>query len=598
MNLKEAVQKIKTEYNIVDYIKTNGVELKSAGNNIYKGLCPFHNEKTPSFTVSEDFQNYRCFGCGASGDILSFAQHTHTVSFVEAAKMLAEEKGYKLDEKTTEEDSKDINGIRKVVEDAALFYRESFKKLSENHPSKQEIIKRGISVNNPLYGYANDKPNDLYKFLKSKGHPDKNIKESNLVIFYDEPNRQPWDFFHGRLTITLSDYLGRPVSFTARKIYEDDKMAGKYVNGKESPVFHKKNNLFGAHIAKNLARNTGVVYVVEGQFDQLTMVENGIENVVATSGTAFTDEHANLLLRMVGDSGKIVFIMDGDKAGVEAAVKVFTNAKSLHTSSFAVMLKDGMDPCDYIMKSGIDSLKEEIKKAVPLHDFVVDATLKAVGGTINMNNRQKFVALVCKFAKSSDSSYIVDSMLSKASILSAISISNVKEIYKNFDTSKPQVKREKPREDKPKLNPMIKLDMKNEADLCMFSALAMLVRVPETLVPITPKEIHKKFRPFMKELGVRYVRSKKQGTPWRFIAEEYTDSDFAKALQNKEFLEDPREDLKAAASQYKYLFDRANLIYRQDYERIKKAKAMSSLIDSNSPEEIAQALKVYKESHN
>src|SRR5699024_7384490 len=121
-----------------------------------------------------------------------------------------------------------------------------------------------------------------------------------------------------------------------------------------------------------------------------SMYENGVENVVATSGTAFTSEHANLLLRMVGDSGKIIFIMDGDEAGIEAAIKVFKTAKEIHSNSYAVLLEDGQDPCDYIINGGIEHLKTAVDNVKPLHDFVINSVLREVGGSITSLNRQVF----------------------------------------------------------------------------------------------------------------------------------------------------------------------------------------------------------------
>lgn len=595
MDFKEIVQKIKNEYNIVDYVRINGVDLKEGTNGSWVGLCPFHTEKTPSFTVNEDFQSYKCFGCGAHGDILSFAQHTHTVEFYEALKMLADEKGIDMGEKKLEGPSNDINAIRKVLSDARDFFRANYENLDDSHAAKQEVIKRGLNKENELYGYSLEGPNELYKYLSQKGHSDKNIKDSNLVVFYEEKNRSPWDFFHGRLMITLSDYLGRPVSFTSRKIFEDDKMPGKYVNGRESPVFHKKKVLFGADLAKKSARTQKLIYVTEGQFDQISMYENGVENVVATSGTAFTSEHANLLLRMVGDSGKIIFIMDGDEAGIEAAIKVFKTAKEIHSNSYAVLLEDGQDPCDYIINGGIEHLKTAVDNAKPLHDFVINSVLREVGGSITSLNRQVFVSEVAKYAKSAVDSFIVDNMLSKASVLSAISIENVRNIYSN---TKEGSKREKTEEKKEtKLNPKIRMDMTNEADVCMYSALSMLVRIPETLVELTPKKINKKFHMFMKELGTVYVKSVKEQKKWRFIEEDYSDLDFAKALQKKSFLEDPKEDLEASASQYTYLFNRANDLYEEDSRKIKLARAMSSVVNSTNPKEIADAFRTYSENN-
>lgn len=595
MDFKEVVQKVKNAYNIVDYIRMSGVDLKESGNGSWKALCPFHTEKTPSFTVSEDFQNYKCFGCGASGDLLTFAQETHTIGFTEALKMLAEEKGIEIGEVATES-SYDINGIRQVIAEAQRFFRANYEKLDETHPAKREVKKRNLDINNPIYGYSLEAPNELYKHLKSKGHSDKNIKDSNLVIFFEEENRQPWDFFHGRLMITLSDYLGRPVSFTSRKIFEDDKMQGKYVNGKESPVFLKKSILFGADTAKREAREKKLIYVVEGQFDQIAMNEHGVTNVVATSGTAFTEEHANLLLRMVGDTGKIVFIMDGDSAGRDAAIKIFTSAKTLHSNAYAVHLDDNKDPCDYIIEGGIEHLMKITEKAVPLHDFVIDATIEKLGGTINVNNRQAFATEISKYAKSTNESYIVDSMLNKVSILTAISIDNVRDIFDKVQSGQPERKPKKMEKNENRLNPKIKINLENEADSCMFTALSLLIRLPDELIPKTPEKVHKKFKPFLQEVKDKHSSYKSRNERWRFIAEDYEDSDFAKALQNKTFLEDPKEDIESSISQYEYLFNRANEIYKKEHEEMIKAKALSSIVNTTDPEKIAEALKIYKKS--
>lgn len=595
MSFKEVIRQVKNEYNIVDYIKANGVDLKASGNGTYKGLCPFHNEKTPSFSVSEDFQNYRCFGCDAQGDIISFAEKTHTINFVEAVKMLAEEKGIEIDSKMQEGSRHDITAIRKILEDARNFYRHHYNQLDDKHPAKQEIIKRGLNHNNELYGYAPEAPNALYTFLNKKGYKDKDIEDSTLVVFYED-GRAPWDFFHGRLLITLSDYLGRPISFTSRKIFEDDYMKAKYINGKESPIFLKKTNLFGADIAKKKARETGEIFVVEGQFDQISMWENGVENVVATSGTAFTEEHANLLMRMVGDSGKVTFIMDGDKAGVSSAVKIFTDTPSLHSNSYAVLLKKGKDPCDYIEAGGIELLNKAIKGRLTLYDFVIDVTVRRLGGKITSENRQQLVQEITRYAKHSNEQYIVDNMLNKASILSAISIDNVKSIYNKVDLNKRVVKQEKA---KPaKLTPIVKIDLSNEGDLCMFSALSLLVRMPDELIPLTPNKINRKFKPFLRELGTIYKQTKESNSQWRFIAEDYSDSDFALALQKKKFLEDPKEELESSVSQYTYLIEQANTAYLREQRELEQARALSSIANSSDPVEIAKALKLYKESLN
>lgn len=594
MDFKATIQKIKNEYDIIDYIKANGVDLEASTNNSWKGLCPFHNEKTPSFVVNEDFQSYTCFGCGENGDVLTFAQKTHTIGFSEALKMLAEEKGIEIEGMKSNEEIHDINGIRKVVYDAHEFFKENYKKLNNSHPAKQEVIKRNLKVDNEIYGYSLEAPNELYKYLKSKGHSDENIKNSNLVLFYDD--RQPWDFFHGRLMIVLSDYLGRPISFTSRKVFPDDKMQGKYVNGKESPVFLKKSILFGADTAKKEARKQKKIYVVEGQFDEIAMFENGMTNVVATSGTAFTNEHANLLMRMVGESGEIVFIFDGDSAGINAAIKIFTSFKSIQSKAKAVHLNDGKDPCDYIVEGGIENIRAAVERSTPLHDFVIQATIEELGGNININNRQKFATEIARFAKCTDESHIVESMLNKASILSAISIDNIKDLYNKVEIGKHEPRPNKQEKSKEILKPKLKLNSSNEADNCMFTALALLVRMPDELIEKTPSLIHNKFKPFLKELEQKYKDYESKEKRWRFIAEDYEDIDFARALQNKTFLLDPKDDMKSSISQYEYLFNRANEIYKKDYEEMRKAKALSSIVDSTDPQKIASALNVYNKS--
>lgn len=600
MNFKVSVQKVKEAHSIVDYIIGNGVELAKSGNQ-WKGLCPFHNEKTPSFIVDEDFQSYKCFGCGAQGDIIEFAKETHTLSFSEALKMLAEEKGIEVEQSKVENEH-DISAIREVVKDASEFYRELYLKLDDTHPAKKEISKRGLDINNGLFGYASEAPNALYKYLVSKGHSNENIEASNLVIMKE--GRDPWDFFHGRLMITLSDYLGRPISFTSRKLYDDDKMQGKYVNGRDSVIFHKKTNLFGADRAKNAARKTGELYVVEGQFDQIAMYEKGIENVVATSGTAFTPEHANLILRMVGENGRVVFIMDGDKAGVKAALSIFKEAPVLHTNAFAVHLENGEDPCDYIQRD-INELHKAIEDAKPLHDFVITAIINELGEAIDINNRNNFVAEVAKYAKHAENKYIRNTMLDKASIMSAIVIDRVREIYEKTEVRKANsarrenkestvVEEVKDDEEKDKLEKKIIIDKNNSGDSFMYSALAMLVRRPDILLDATPDYINKKFSSFFEEVRNVYTGKENNSQKWRFIEENHSDMEFAKELKKKRFLgDDLLEEMlgdEGLVAHYKFMVEKANEFYIMEHREIEKAKSFSSISNETDPVKISEAL--------
>lgn len=218
-----------------------------------------------------------------------------------------------------------------------------------------------------------------------------------------------------------------------------------------------------------------------------------------------------------------------------------------------------------------------------------------------MNNRQTFVSEVASYAKCTDESYIIEDMLNKTSILSAISIDNVKEIYNksksiNTQPSKSHKPLEKKEKHESSNNLKIPINMSHEADRCMVTALALLIRMPDKLVDKIPELIHSKFRPFIQELTKKYEVFHSEDKKWRFIAEDYEDVEFAKGLQRKHFLLDPLEDVDSSCSQFVYLFNRANEIYKKDYEEMTKAKALSSIADTTDPKEIAKALNIYKES--
>lgn len=470
--LKEAVAKIKQEYDIVDYIKSTSLTLTPSGIGVYKGVCPFHNEKTPSFTVNEHYQNYKCFGCGASGDIISYAQHVHSTPFIETVKFLGEPKGITLDDNIAKEASFDLNSIMRVVKDTADFFNYNFRQLNENHPAKLEIKKRGLDINSEIYGYAPEAPNDLYKFLKAKGHKDEAIKQSNLVVFFDD-NREPWDFFHKRLTITLSDIMGRPISFTSRKLFEDDKMPGKYVNGKDSPVFHKKTVLFGAHVAKRLAKESSEIIITEGQFDVLALHSIGLENTVATSGTAFTDEHTGALRKLVGPRGRIVFVFDGDNPGIKAAISVFKSQQALHTQAYAVALEEGSDPCDYVQNGRGDEIKKLISTAPPIYDFIVDQIFKQNGSGATKADRMQFAKEIAMLSKECQDKMVVSSLLSRASIMSAISVEAIESFAREMTSVTPR-KLETEKEENT-INPMVQIDTEHEGDMAFLAAISLFV---------------------------------------------------------------------------------------------------------------------------
>ena len=369
-NFKAVVAQVKLQYNLVDYVQQSGISLKQHGMK-WKGLCPFHTEKTPSFTVDEHFQNYRCFGCGAHGDILSFVEKYEHLDFFEALRKLAEDKGIAL-EIGNNQDNIDYKSLRSCVRDAANFFYKEFRKLPNNHIAREEIRSRGLNENTFLYGYAPEGRQTLYRKLKSLGYSDETISKAGVCgksekgVFYD--------LWQGRLMFFVTDITGKPIGFSGRKLQETDRM-GKYVNSPETPLYNKSSSLFNVAKAKTSAHETKTLYVAEGQFDVVALVESGIPNVVASLGTAFTEGQGALCRRLVTNQGRIVFCFDGDAAGREAAYKVFQAVPNIHDQAYVVSFPNNSDPCDYYMEHGSEKLKQYVENsAVPLVEFVLSMT--------------------------------------------------------------------------------------------------------------------------------------------------------------------------------------------------------------------------------
>lgn len=384
-DFRKIVADVKLAHDIVDYIENSGVTLKVAGTK-YKGLCPFHNEKTPSFTVDPHFLNYRCFGCNANGDIIKFVQETNGLEFMDALRLLAEEKGIELPEFSGDnengESHEDRATMREIIRQTGLFFWGHYRNLDDNHVAKQEVAKRGMTIDNVynIYGYAPEGKNSLYTFLRDKGFSEESILATGVCNKLESGDIL--DFWRGRLMFIMKDITGKPVGFSGRRLHESDRR-GKYVNSSDSSIFHKSSLLFNADIAKTSAREKEEVYVVEGQFDVMALLAAGLENVVASSGTAFTEKQSALLRRLVGTEGRIVFVFDADSAGLEAASKVFDVDKALHSRAYVVQLPPDRDPSDMVQHQGSEALKAHIEdpaNTVSLVEFV----LKHLKGQYNL----------------------------------------------------------------------------------------------------------------------------------------------------------------------------------------------------------------------
>lgn len=370
---RSSIVAVKDAFDIVDFLQKDGVELKRAGSR-WKGRCPFHDEKTPSFTVDENFQNYRCWGCGVAGDILTYVQERENLSFIEALHRLADIAGVEL-ESSPEEPKVDRDSLYEIVRLTANFYCREFNELSDDHPAKREISDRGLTWDNSnrdwvKYGYS-PAGNKIAELLTGKGFSPELLVEAG-VCGRDEKTGRLYDAFRSRLMFVFTDRFGKPIGFSSRKLFEDDRR-GKYVNSTETPLFVKSRVLFNHALARRSCSKTKTVVVTEGQFDVSAFVAAGVPNCVASSGTAFTEEHLRECRRLVGDDGKIVYAFDPDEAGSKALLRTFREYPDFHRQSFVVSPPEGSgDPCDVYKTHGAEMLQTMVEKARPIVSEVFD----------------------------------------------------------------------------------------------------------------------------------------------------------------------------------------------------------------------------------
>ncbi len=361
----EVVEEVRTRNDIVDVI-SGYVKLQKKGRD-YFGLCPFHNEKTPSFSVSGQKQMYYCFGCGAGGNVITFMMEYENESFAEALKILADRAGVKLPEV---DDSKEDRAkadrrallleINKVA--ANYFYyqlRRPQGKIGYDYFKKRALSDE--TIRRFGLGFANKTSDDLYRYLKSKGYADEVLRDSGLVTM---EARGTWDKFWNRVMFPIMDVNSRVVGFGGRVMGDGEP---KYLNSPETLVFDKSRNLYGL----NYARTSREKYMLacEGYMDVIAMQQAGFTNAVASLGTAFTERHA-MLLRRYTDT--VVLTYDSDGAGVKAALRAIPILREVGISTRVLNLKPYKDPDEFIKNRGADEFRERIEKAQNSFLFEID----------------------------------------------------------------------------------------------------------------------------------------------------------------------------------------------------------------------------------
>jgi DNA primase len=378
-------EEIKAKLDIIEVIRQY-VPLKPAGVN-FLARCPFHNEKTASFTVSPTKQVWHCFGCGRGGDLFSFIMEIENITFVEALRLLAPRAGVVLKYETGPTASA-RNRLLDLLEQAAVFYHKIFIKEEIGSQARHYAASRGMSeelLRNWQIGYAPDSWDDLIIFLRRLGFSDREIILSGLAINRDNSNHA-YNRFRGRLMFPIREVNGNVIGFTGRLLPEFEKRdvgQGKYVNSPATMVYDKGKVLFGLDKAKQAIRERDLVIVVEGQMDCLTAQQFGFNNVVASSGTALTYEQAKMIKRY---TKRVAFAFDMDAAGRQALERGAEQAYQVELEALAVTLPSGKDPDECIRKD-LEGWKTSLKEAKPVMQYYLEELLTLHDGTTASGQR-------------------------------------------------------------------------------------------------------------------------------------------------------------------------------------------------------------------
>ena len=356
---EHVIEEIREQSDIISII-SEYTALNKKGSS-YMGLCPFHNEKTPSFSVSEEKQLYYCFGCGAGGNVITFLMQKENMSFIEAIKYLAERENIKLDETYLSEEEAENNKKRgqllEILKESARYFHYSLR-APENQEALAYLTNRGLSMETIKHfglGYASHQFNDLYMYLKQKGYSDQLLLESGLFLQGKQNNQMVYDRFAGRVIYPIFDLSKKVIAFGGRVL---DGSLPKYLNSPENLLFNKSRNLYGMHIAKH--SNASYFILVEGYMDVIAMHQAGFDQTVASLGTAFTPGHAKLLKR---HTKEVVILYDSDGAGQKAALRAIPILRNEGLKVKVLLLQEGKDPDEYLKTHGYEAMRQLLEGA-------------------------------------------------------------------------------------------------------------------------------------------------------------------------------------------------------------------------------------------
>ena len=359
---QNTIDKIRDLADIVDVISTE-IELKRRGIN-YFGVCPFHDENTPSFSVSPSKQIYHCFGCGNGGNVFTFIMEFQKLTFFEAIKFLANKYNVVLEITNSNSSSNEYSFLKKIHEDSTLLFQQNLFSDAGKDPL-QYLMDRNLSesvIRKFRIGFAFDSWNNLYNKI-SFDYKDKfqNIMKTGLFIRSDKGT---FDRFRSRIIFPIFHQSGEVIAFGGRDYKKND--LAKYLNSPETAIYQKSNTLYGLHITKDDIRKKGYALLVEGYMDLLQLYQAGIKPVVSVSGTSLTKNHANLISKHVK---KVILLYDGDSAGANAVLRAGFILLQVGIEAYVVRPPDKLDPDDWLLEKGPDVLKKAIQSPMEFLDF-------------------------------------------------------------------------------------------------------------------------------------------------------------------------------------------------------------------------------------
>ena len=369
------IEQLKDRVDIVELIGSY-ISLKPAGPGSFKGLCPFHGEKSPSFHVRSNPAFYHCFGCGVGGDVFKFVQEIDKLGFSEAIEKLAQRTGYQLTYEEGERESSNRNLLLNINKAASEFFKAQLQS-EEGKAARDFLVARGFdlaAIAEFDVGYAPKGWQNLSDHLTQKGFK---LEDQALAGLLSRGEKGFYDRFRGRVLWPIRDANSQVVGFGARKLYPDDQ-GPKYLNTPETPVYHKSTVLYGLDLARREIAGKRQVIVVEGYTDVMACHLAGEKTAVATCGTAFGEEHIKLINRLLGqstDPASVIFTFDPDAAGEKAALKVYGDAGKFNALTFVASGPAGLDPADLRQQQGDTAVVEMLKNRKPLFEFVIQHRL-------------------------------------------------------------------------------------------------------------------------------------------------------------------------------------------------------------------------------